>query len=111
MLVVLPVDVAEQRGQFLEHAHGYRTAPHEGARFSAGQDLALDQQFAVFDFKPGGFQQAADGGLVAHVENARHARPRFPRAHHLRRRAAAQQQAQCIHHDGFAAARLSCQQI
>ena len=97
--------------QILEQRHGHRTAADERARFPAGQDLAFDQQFAILDFEPGGFQQAAHGCLVAHIEDAGHARAGFPGADHLRRSAPAQQQAERVHDDGFPAAGLAGQQI
>ena len=49
--------------------------------------------------------------MVAHVENAGHARARFSRAHHLGRRAPAQQEPERIHHNGFAAAGLAGEEI
>ena len=111
LLIVLPVNISQERRQFFQQRNGHRPAADEGARFSAGQDLALDEQLAVFDFQPGGFQQAAHGGLVAHVEDARDSRAGLARADHFGRRAPAQQQAQGVHHDGFAAAGFAGQQI
>ena len=76
-----------------------------------GEDLPLDQQFALLDFEAGRLQQAAHARVVLHIEDARDARPRFAGADHFRRSAPAEQQPKGIHHDGFAAARLAGQQI
>ena len=108
---MLPVDIAQVRRQFFEQRDRHRTAADEGARFSARQNLALHQQFALLDFEAGGFQQAAYGRMIPHVEDARHAGARFPGAHHVGGSAAAQQQPQGVHHDGFSAAGFAGQQV
>ena len=108
---MLPVNIAQVRRQILEQRHRHRTAADEGARLSAGQDFALHQQFAVLHFEARGLEQAADGGMVPHIEDAGHARARFAGAHHVGGCAPAQQQAQRVHHDGFSAAGFAGQQV
>ncbi len=111
LLIVLSVNIAQERRQILQQRHRYRPAAHERARFSARQNLALDQQFPVFHFQARGLQQAPHRRLVPHLKNSRHPRPALAGANHLRRRPSAQQQPQRIHHNRFPAARLPGQQI
>jgi len=73
LLVVLAVDVGQVGRQFLQQARRHRPAAQKRARFAAGQDFALHDQLAVLDIEARGLQQAADGRMVAHVEDARHA--------------------------------------
>jgi hypothetical protein len=108
---VLSVDIAEQGRQIAQQGDRHGTAAEEGARLAARQDLALDQQFAFLDGEARGIEQGAHVGAVAHVEDARHARAGLAGADHFGRSARAQQQAEGIHHDGLAAARLARQQI
>jgi hypothetical protein len=49
--------------------------------------------------------------VVAHVENARHARPLLPGADAFRGGAAPEQQPERVHHDGLAAAGLAREQV
>ena len=111
LLIVLSVDIGQPGREILQQRHRHRAAADEGARLAAGQNLALDEQLAILDLEAGGLQQPADGGLVADVEDAGHARAGFAGADHVGRGAAAQQQAEGIHHDGFAAAGFAGQQI
>ena len=108
---MLPVDIGQVRGEFLQQRSGHRTAAHEGPRFAAGEDFALDQQLTLLGLQTGGLQHAADRGMVSHIEDAGYARPRLARANRLGRGARAEQKAQSIHHDRLAAAGLACQQI
>src|ERR1035438_2714982 len=96
LLVVLAVDIGEKRGEILEQRDGHGTAADEGARFSAGQDFALDEQLAVVAFDAGGFEQAADGLAVADVEDSGDAGARFAGADHFGGGAGAEQQAEGI---------------
>ena len=111
LLLVLSVDIRQVRRQVLEQGHRHRPAADEGARLAAPQDFALDEQLALLDFEPGGFQQAADGRVIADIEDARHARAGFSGADGLRRGAAPQQQAERVHHQRLAAAGLARQQV
>ena len=111
LLLVLSVDIRQVRRQVFEQGHRHRPAADKGARFAAAQDFALDEQLALLDFEPGGFQQAADGRMIAHIEDARHAGAGFSGADSLRRSAAPQQQAKGVHHQGLAAAGLARQQV
>jgi hypothetical protein len=108
---VLSVDIAEQGRELAQQRNRHGAAAEEGAGLSARQDLALDQQLAILDGDARGIQQGAHVGAVTHVEDARHARARLAGADHFGRSAGAQQQAEGIHHDGLAAARLARQQI
>ena len=85
LLIVLSVDIGQVRRQIFQQRYRHRAAADEGARFAAGQDLALDQQFAVFDLEAGGFEQRAGWRRVAHVEDAGHAAARFAGADHVGR--------------------------
>jgi hypothetical protein len=49
--------------------------------------------------------------VIPHIEDAGHAGARFAGAHHVGRRASAQQQAESVHHDGFSAAGFARQEI
>ena len=111
LLVVLPVNIAQVRRQFLEQRDRHGTAAEEGARLSSGQNLALHQQLAVLDFEPRGLQQPAYGRMIAHIEDARHAGAGFPGAHHVGGGAASQQQSQGVHYDRFSAAGFPGQQV
>ena len=108
---MLSVDIRQVRRQVFEQGHRHRPAADEGARFAAPQDLALDEQLALLDIEPGGLQQAADGRVIAHIEDAGHARAGFSGADGLRRGAAPQQQAEGVHHQRLAAAGLAGQQV
>ena len=99
------------RRQVLEQGHRHRPAADERARFASSQNFALDDQLAILDLEPGGFQQAADRRMIPHIEDARHARAGFSGANGLRRGAAPQQQAEGVHHQGLAAAGLTSQQV
>ena len=88
LLIVLAVDVGQVRRQVPQQRGGHRTAAHEGPRLAAGQDLPLDQQFAVFDFQARPARAAAGRRRLAHIENAGHARPRCARCGPCRRRRA-----------------------
>ena len=111
LLLVLSVDIRQVRRQVFEQGHRHRPAADERARLAAAQDFTLDDQLAVFDIETSGFQQAADGRVIADIEDARHARAGFSGADGLRRGAAPQQQAEGVHHQGFAAAGLARQQV
>ena len=56
LLIVLPVNIRQVRRQVFEQGGGYRAAADERPRFPAGEDLALDEQFALFAFQPRGLQ-------------------------------------------------------
>ena len=80
LLIVLSVDIAQQRRQIAQQRDGHGTAAQEGARLAARQDLALDQQLAILDGEARRIEQRAHVGAVAHVEDARHARARLRRS-------------------------------
>ena len=111
LLVVLPVDIGEVRRQILQQRDCHRAAADESPRFPARLDFALDEQLPIFDFETRGLQQAAHGGVVAHVENPGHARARFAGADGLGRGAPAQQQAEGVHHQRLPAACFAGEQI
>ncbi len=75
LLIVLAMDIAQAPRQFLEQRRRHRTPAREGPRLAVGQDLALDDQLAVFRF---------------HALRKRLARPlrRFPRSAPAPRRCA-----------------------
>ncbi len=102
---MLAVDIAQAPRQFLEQRRRHRTPAREGPRLAVGQDLALDDQFAVLRL------HALRKPLRIHFEDSCDPRPLRSGAHHLRRRAPAQQQGQRIHHDRLAATGLAGQQI
>ncbi len=111
LLVVLSVDIGKVRRQALEQRYGNRPAADVGARFAAGQDFAFDQQFAIFDFEAGGSSsgRTAEGSRTSKMPATR-ARD-LAGADHIGGGAAAQQQAERVHHDGFAAAGFPREQI
>ena len=111
LLVVLAVDIAEVLRQLAEQGGGHGTAACEGARLAASQDFAFDQQFAVLDLDAGGLQNRACGGRAGSFEDARNSGALGAGANHFRRGTAAEQQAQGVHDDGFAAACLPREQV
>ena len=108
---MLAVDVAEVLRQVAQEGGGDGTAAGEGARFAAGQNLALDQQLAVLDRDARGLQNRAGGGRAGSLEDARDAGALGPAANHFRRGTAAEQEAQSVHDDGFAAAGFTGEQV
>ena len=108
---MLPVDIGQVRGEFLQQRSGHGTASHEGPRFAAREDFALDQQLTLLGLETGGLEHAADGGMVSHIEDAGYARAGLAGANCLGRGARAEQKAQSIHDDRLAAAGFACQQI
>ncbi len=111
LLIVLPVYVAEVRSEIPEQRRGDRAAAGEGARFSFGRNFALQQQFALFHFDAGGFEQILEGFVARELEQAGNARPRGAGTHGVLRCAAAEEQRQRVHHDRLAAARFAGQKI
>src|SRR4051794_11928169 len=49
--------------------------------------------------------------MILDIKDARHTRASFAGADHIGRRAGAQQQTQCVHHDGFAASGFAGEQV
>ncbi len=111
MLIVLSVNIAQQRRQLPQQRNRHRAAAQKRARLAARQDLALDQQLAILDGEARRLEQRMYIRAIPHVEDTRHPPARLAGPDHLRRRPPAQQQAEGIHHDGLAAARLARQQI
>ena len=111
LLVVLAVDIGQVDGQILEQRGGGGTIADKSTRLAAGLDFAFDEQFAVLDFDSGVFEQFGQRRRFGDFEDSRDAGARGAGADHFRRRAAAQQQAQGVDHDGFAAAGLAGEQV
>ncbi len=108
---MLPVDIAQKRRDLPQQRHCYRPVSEKRARLAAGQNLALDQQLAIFHRRARLLQQLQQGRVPGRFKNGRHPRPLGIRTHHVGRRAAAQNQPKCIHHNGFAAPGLARQQV
>src|SRR6185437_10311211 len=70
LLIVLAMDVGQVGAEVAEERGGYRTAAEKGARFAASQNLALHQEFAIFDFHSRGLEQLANRGAVPDFERA-----------------------------------------
>jgi len=111
LLVVLAVDIRQVRRQFAQQRRRHRPAPDEGPALAARQDLAFHQQLAVFNFDARRFQQTTHASLILHIEDAGHTRARFAGADHFGGGAGAQQEAQRVHHDGFAAAGFAGEEV
>ncbi len=110
LLIVLAVDIRQIRAEIAEQRGGHGAAAQEGAGLAACQNFALHQQLAVFDFDAGGLQQAADGAVL-HLEGACHAGARSAGAHHVSGSARAEEQAEGVDDDGFAAAGLTGKEV
>jgi len=111
LLIVLAVDIGQRGRQVLEQGDGHRAAADEGARLAAREHFAFDEEFAILGFEAGGFEEAADGGVVAHIEDAGDARAGFAGADHLGEGASAEEKTEGVDDDGFAAAGFSGQQV
>jgi hypothetical protein len=68
---MLAVDVAQVWRQFSKQRHRHRAIAEKRARFASSQNLALDQQFAVFHRHPGVLQQRPASGLLGRFEDGR----------------------------------------
>ena len=62
---MLPVDIRQVRSQLPQQRRCYRPAADKCAGFAAGQDLTLDQEFAIFQFEAGWLQQPAKAACSA----------------------------------------------
>ena len=111
LLIVLSVDIRQVGRQFPEERGRHGPPSHKGARFAAGQDFPFDEQLALFHFQPERLQQTADRHIFPYIEDAGDARAGFSGADHVGRGASAEKQSEGIHHDGFAAAGFTRQEI
>jgi len=107
---VLAVDIAQVNGQILEQRGGGGAVADERPRL-AGLDLPFHKKLAVLHFDPGVFEQFSERRRFGDLEDSGDAGAFSAAADHFGRRSAAQQQAQRIDHDGFAAAGLAGEQV
>src|SRR5262249_6906336 len=70
LLIVLAVDVRQDRRQLLEQRSGGGTAADISSRLAFGQNLALDQQFAILGFEAQRLKHLADCGVACNFKYA-----------------------------------------
>jgi len=111
LVLVLAVQIHQQPPQLAQQGGGGGGAVHPGAAAPLGGHLALEHEHAVIDLDSPLVQQP--GHLVApvHLEHALDGRALLARAHHVARRALAQQQRQRADDDRLPRPRLAGQDV
>ncbi len=105
------MDVAEPGGELFEQRGGDGAGGGEGAGFAVGEDFAFDQEFIFFDGDAGFLEEGTEGGRVGEVEDAGDAGAVGAGADEVGGGAAAEEEAEGVDDDGFAAAGFAGEEV